>query len=687
MCQQHSVPYIRGNNVPAREVIPNKRSYRTMSLSRRLWDYISQKGTQDRNQSSCRATLACSWPCVHHEHDGVGDVDFTLDYEKLSVAASAGCVPCGFLKQGVDAVCVCTLRDAPKPHSPHSSISIEYGYRRFFGHWNCAETSDDEEWIPIDIRSLQGRFPYDTTKFDRQNDDAPLSEPSMGEIHCDPLSPPAIRLYRRWLSACDDGHKACQQDLSSMPTRILDLRPARDGDDCVCLVSSNGLHDRYVALSYCWGDSRPPSTTTLNRRSYEQGISCRTLPQTYRDAVNLCRKLGFRYLWIDSICITQDDDKERAREILKMDQIFYGATLVVIAGSAESVDEGFLSHRSSGLWSSRSERRGPESVSVQVRARIHIIDGPTDCSFETPISERGWTYQERKMARRSIVFHKDEAIWECGESCECECSLQCTPFKPQRLEVSRITARNAQFIWWAAIREFSRGKLSVPTDRLSAIAAVGDYVAGLWRNNLLPQLLWQVDFHYDRRRRWGPRAWRQHEYQSRRLSVDEVDYPDGVAPTFSWAACVGPIFTGHVENELSAVPSHDVNDATVIQVSYVSSSINGFGHHRGVLVLESDVCEAAATYTKDCEIELLSKSGLRLPRSTWTKGLEWPVRSAPAPGDDEDTSPSIGTGSRAGQVRRSIGCLAEYCCCISSEITTYSWHIRHVSMVPLSGSH
>lgn len=624
-----------------------------------LWDEDEVRRRKGRSKRlPCNATLACSWPCVHHEHDKKGNVVFVRDYEELSVAADVGCAPCGSLKQGLDAACACRLlnqRISQLPPwvalLPHRCRSIEYRYGVFTAVWACARGSR----IDIDIRLLQGSVRHTTTTSNRRNGYEPPHELLMGEIHRDPLSPRAIRLYRRWLVACDDGHKACQQGPRPMPTRVLDLRRAEDCDDCVRLVAPDRLHDQYVALSYCWGAARPLITNTLNRSSHEQGMTCSTLPQTYRDAVNLCRSLGFRYLWIDSICITQDDDEERVQEISKMYQIFHGAALVIIAASAASVYEGFLSHRTRGLWRRHPHRRGLASLAGQVRERQHSRFSNTDCCSMDPISKRGWTYQERTMARRSIIFCRDEAVWECGEACECECSLQCTPLKPQRLEVSQITAENAQSIWRAVVQESSARELSVPTDRLSAIAAIagalqptlGVYLAGLWRNNLLPQLLWRATPRLERRR--------GSEYQRQGISSDEVNYPNGVAPTFSWASCAGCISTVRLDKEFSAVRSHDVGDATVIHASYDFSSLNGVGRHTGVLVLDAYVCEAIATVTgkQDNRTELLSKSGLRLPIFVPTDGLERPLRSTPASGDDEDARPIMqidwdGISRRAG---------------------------------------
>ncbi|KAH7111152.1 heterokaryon incompatibility, partial [Dactylonectria estremocensis] len=80
----------------------------------------------------------------------------------------------------------------------------------------------------------------------------------------------------------------------------------------------------YVALSYCWGSDLSGVVTTLssNVEPHLQGIAVNSLPQIIQDAVRVYRELGLRYLWVDSLCIIQDDRKDWAQEVDRMRKVY-----------------------------------------------------------------------------------------------------------------------------------------------------------------------------------------------------------------------------------------------------------------------------------------------------------------------------------------------------------------------------
>lgn len=99
-----------------------------------------------------------------------------------------------------------------------------------------------------------------------------------------------------------------EEDDETIPAdRIIDV--GDESSSTIRLIETTGLKGRYCALSHCWGppDKRPPCTTTENEKSHFEGVEIATLPNTFREAIELTRGLGIRYLWIDSLCIRQDD--------------------------------------------------------------------------------------------------------------------------------------------------------------------------------------------------------------------------------------------------------------------------------------------------------------------------------------------------------------------------------------------
>ncbi|KAL4725857.1 hypothetical protein ACLX1H_006531 [Fusarium chlamydosporum] len=125
-----------------------------------------------------------------------------------------------------------------------------------------------------------------------------------------------------------------------MPGRLIHI-----GDPCyntLCLKDTEGTQPvPYVALSYCWGDKgqnrfRTEKRTLALRR---QGFDLAQLPTTLQDAVKTTRTLGLHYIWIDALCIVQDCEADKNREISKMWQIYRNATIEEDPDEFSTVDE------------------------------------------------------------------------------------------------------------------------------------------------------------------------------------------------------------------------------------------------------------------------------------------------------------------------------------------------------------
>jgi len=121
------------------------------------------------------------------------------------------------------------------------------------------------------------------------------------DLHHSPNSGPGYSMITRWLDTCTIEHSKCQQGATPLPTYILDLSQ----NDPV-LIDGKGINSQYVILSHCWGGKSTVTTTTTTEMENRVRIPRSTLPATFRDAAEITQKLGFRYLWIDSLCIIQD---------------------------------------------------------------------------------------------------------------------------------------------------------------------------------------------------------------------------------------------------------------------------------------------------------------------------------------------------------------------------------------------
>jgi hypothetical protein len=106
------------------------------------------------------------------------------------------------------------------------------------------------------------------------------------------------------------------------PKRVLDLLSDKANLTAdVRLCETQDQRSRYSCLSHCWGQSRHLTTLTSNIDHFKEGISWSQLPPTFQDAIIFARKFGFRYIWIDSLCIVQ---VRMFRSTLPFYRLFYG---------------------------------------------------------------------------------------------------------------------------------------------------------------------------------------------------------------------------------------------------------------------------------------------------------------------------------------------------------------------------
>lgn len=107
-------------------------------------------------------------------------------------------------------------------------------------------------------------------------------------------------------------------------------------------METNGQCGRWIALSHCWGDAwnRPLQTTQANIWSHLEGIDLKRMPKTFQDAVVVAKAMGIRYLWIDSLCIVQDDLKDWKQESRVVGTIYQNATITIAATHSRNSSEG-----------------------------------------------------------------------------------------------------------------------------------------------------------------------------------------------------------------------------------------------------------------------------------------------------------------------------------------------------------
>ncbi|KAH7039478.1 heterokaryon incompatibility protein-domain-containing protein, partial [Macrophomina phaseolina] len=293
-----------------------------------------------------------------------------------------------------------------------------------------------------------------------------------------------------WLEACNKDHKCLRSKQNFMPLRLIQIN-SRDPLRRITVVHcTRAVH--YAALSYCWGGSLRFKTTSHSLASVQAGIPSEVLPQTVQDAVSVALELGLQYLWVDSLCIVQDDEDEMTDQIAQMAKIFEGAYITIAASQAARSSDGFLSLRNpfSLVCRVKIAHRNGENLK-------YGVGRPASHSFgKQPLASRAWTLQEIFLSRRILSFEHGHMHWYCLQDAKGNCSQPVFKFSMYGLNPGFDGKIELQSVseWIEIVHQYSRRQLTYGSDKLLAISAVaewfsrcawGRYFAGVWEKDLL----------------------------------------------------------------------------------------------------------------------------------------------------------------------------------------------------------
>lgn len=328
------------------------------------------------------------------------------------------------------------------------------------------------------------------------------------------------RLLASWIKECDARHD-CTTKNAKLPHRVLDVGSTTEPH--LLLQESLEKVSRYVALSYCWGELHPPKTTRSSLAQHRQKIDFDALPRSFQDAITVTRELGVGYLWIDSLCIVQDDESDWQSESSKMATYYSNAYLVVGATQASDPSQGFLD----AVVGSPRFHHGPSTEIGQVKnpnasiSRIYkrVLDG-SGCEVRhfqslsgSPLNTRAWAMQEYFLAKRFVHFAEGELLWECVEDLKCECMETENTDSAYKFSLGIIrrnqfrgldfgdTEISLQELWLRLLGRYSVLHLSYESDILPALSGfaklwesrgAGKYLAGFWEENILQSIVWST---------------------------------------------------------------------------------------------------------------------------------------------------------------------------------------------------
>jgi len=286
------------------------------------------------------------------------------------------------------------------------------------------------------------------------------------------------------------------------------------------------------------------------------GIKVKNLPLTFREAIQIVRKMDIKYLWIDSLCIIQKDRADWLAESILMEKVYSNALCNIAATASVDGSQGLFRERDPLLLHR-----------VQFEATFAAIFGNGEAGMQSftslignyweheldkaPLNRRAWVLQERLLARRVLHYNTKELMWECREHTASETYPKGFPtqlgsvfFKDLNPHSTRTSAthmdiRRGQsegaYALWSNIQTFySTCKLTKAEDKLIALSGIakkfqtltGDtYVAGMWLKLLARQILWDSGKVF------------QHRASEEPTREDRSVYR---APSFSWASVDRP---------------------------------------------------------------------------------------------------------------------------------------------------
>ncbi|KAF2813233.1 uncharacterized protein BDZ99DRAFT_382114, partial [Mytilinidion resinicola] len=216
------------------------------------------------------------------------------------------------------------------------------------------------------------------------------------------------------------------------------------------------------------------------------------------DAVRTCRELRIRYLWVDALCILQDDPIDCAQIISSMPQIYSQACITILASRAWGSHIGFLGERDLGdLLLRPDEIFKIGYIYPNGELESIILYGLVLNIRPEPIEERGWTLQEKLLSPRILRYGPQALLWVCKSSYP----------RSQYMDGGKVNSgRTIDSVpkelkeWYELVNEYSRRKVAVPGDRLVAVAAIAEetgkilrdrYLAGIWWGSMPEGLLWR----------------------------------------------------------------------------------------------------------------------------------------------------------------------------------------------------
>ncbi|CAH0025265.1 unnamed protein product [Clonostachys rhizophaga] len=478
------------------------------------------------------------WPNLSRNIDWDYAVGQTYSTEEVEAASRLGCKLCAFLWTGLNkdnSVSICRKIEARLAalHNPaRSALTIQN-----WGTLNDTENSGSQLlwWnYPGKKATHCNMVGARLFKFESQ-----LLPPET-QLWDEPNDP--IELAKTWLLNCIESHETCRLKKTSAPSRLVPI-----ANNIVKLVETELWDEmpQYATLSYCWGRIPFVKLTKETLPTFLNEITFESLPKTFQDAIEVARRLGLSFMWIDALCIIQDDEdhSDWRQESGRMKSIYSGSHVTISASSATDVSQGFFpssSPKYSGGFIAQVQAE--EFTRVQ---NFHSTTVHEDSTVDTHLGGRSWAFQEKLLSPRTIHIGDHGVYWECQTSVKSQFLPEGFPGMLPRSRL--VCSEKEEWDWREIVNIYSKTSRTYESDILPALSGIaarqhditGDkYLAGLWKNDLLSMLPWFT---------FSP--------------ASVVKRPAWRAPTWSWASVEGPCIISYMIADTDLKPQARLLDA------------------------------------------------------------------------------------------------------------------------------
>ncbi|KAK0316426.1 hypothetical protein LTR01_000174 [Friedmanniomyces endolithicus] len=466
--------------------------------------------------------------------------------------------------------------------------------------------------LPVQVVNVEGVLSRDARV--KVTPDVPLQSNVPGSSY--------LPIITEWIHECSTSHPQCQNiygvteagsgqawypsrllyfDHGKKVFRIVDKNNPADANVFRRSPGAQDLNEQqvgYISLSHCWGPPPDPTApnggrqvlTTTNLAEWSAELPVDSLAPMFQHALVFTALIGCHFIWIDSLCILQDSKADWLAESATMGDVYKYALFNVAALSATSDNDGFLNNKRNNhvefgfrapfatlLGREGGERRVADDFEgQQLEQKCILLRGSaklcwafdkqiTTAASNSLLFTRGWVYQEKCLARRTLAFTDEGVFWACDGGSRAEqpeWAIQSMEREGLRYyqRLARDSGKGSEIAvlqhfymrWHMSVTSYTLCNLTRQTDKLIAVGAIaremassgvdaGRYLAGLWETALVQQLDWLCV------------TGRQ---TPARKCLGDAEY---VAPSWSWAS-----ITAAIQPRMPSLPSHEPETQVVL---------------------------------------------------------------------------------------------------------------------------